>query len=81
MSETRNNAKSLIKSLSYISDIYCYCENVELNSFLNDSMLADACLMKLIVLGEYVTRVSDDFNITSKKSPSSLLKVREGMNC
>lgn len=61
MSEIHNNIKPLIKSLSYISNIYKYCENTDLDSFLNDSMLADACLMKLIVLGENVTRVSDDF--------------------
>ncbi len=55
------NDKPLLKSLCNIVDIYKYTFGVDYSTFSNNPMIIDACLMKLIVIGENVSRISDDY--------------------
>lgn len=61
MKKIIKNDKPLLKSLCHIVDIYKYTLNVDHETFSNSPMIIDACLMKLIVIGENVSRISDDF--------------------
>jgi uncharacterized protein with HEPN domain len=49
-----------------IDQIFSYLKNVDRENFLNDDILKDACLTRLIVIGEYSTKVSDS---TKEKFP------------
>lgn len=55
------NDKPLVKSLCSIADINKYISGIDHTTFLSNSMIVDACLMKLIVIGENVTRISDEY--------------------
>ena len=55
------NDKPLLKSLCNMVDIYKYTFGVDYSTFSNNPMIIDACLMKLIVIGENVSRISDDY--------------------
>ncbi len=47
------------KMLEAIADIDVYVKGKNENDFLDDNLLKDACLMKLIVIGENGGKVSD----------------------
>ncbi len=55
------NDKPLLKSVCNIVDIYKYIFGVDYTTFSSNPMIIDACLMKLIVIGENVSRISDDY--------------------
>ncbi len=55
------NDKPLLKSVCNIVDIYKYTFGVDYTTFSSNPMIIDACLMKLIVIGENVSRLSDDY--------------------
>lgn len=69
MKKIMQNDKILISSLNYINDIYGYCNNITRIDFMNEPMIADACLMKITVIGENVSRFSNDFRNKYDKIP------------
>lgn len=49
-----------------IDQIFSYLKNVDEDSFLSDAILKDACLTRLIVIGEYSVKISES---TREKFP------------
>lgn len=47
--------------LEQIEELESFTEGVDENDFLNSRLIEDACLMKLLVIGEYMSKLSSEF--------------------
>ena len=54
------DSRRLRSMLQIIDKLLNYCERETLDTFLSNVMLLDACAMNILVLGEQVSRLSDD---------------------
>ncbi len=71
--------KSDVQLLNYISEqitiLEEYVEGVSEDEFLRNAILKDACLMKLLVIGEYSDKVTDDHKKRFSEVEWQLLKA------
>lgn len=58
--------------LEQITELKAYLQNIEDYNFYNNNMLRDACLMKLLAIGEYTKRISEEIK---EKYPNVEWKV------
>lgn len=53
--------KNLQKMLAIIRKIEHYCTDISYDDFMNDEMLAEACVFNLAQLGELSHKISDEY--------------------
>lgn len=56
----RNNI-IITKMLGYIEKILSYCEGINYESFVSNSLLTEACVFNLSQLGELTTKLDSEF--------------------
>ena len=56
----RNNI-IIAKMLGYIEKILSYCEGIDYESFVSNSLLTEACVFNLSQLGELTTKLDSEF--------------------
>ncbi len=71
----KSDKKLLEYVLEQIDILITFYEGKDEETFLRDAILKDACLMKLVVIGEYSSKISDKQKIRFSEMEWQLLKA------
>ena len=62
------------KAITYSDKIMTYCQNIDYDTFMKDTMLVEACVFNLSQIGELVKHLDDDFVNSHSEIPWAQLR-------